>query len=42
MVATLRGIAYALNFWWAGVVYMIADIDITDPDDQAEDAVKLS
>lgn len=34
--ATLRGIRYALNFWWAGVVYMSIGIDITEPEEAAD------
>lgn len=34
--AVFRGIVYALNFWWAGVVYMAAGVDITEPEEAAD------
>jgi hypothetical protein len=33
--AVMSGIAYAANFWWAGVVYMVTGIDITDPAEES-------
>lgn len=34
--AVMSGIAYAANFWWAGVAYMVTGIDITDPEERAD------
>jgi hypothetical protein len=34
--AVMNGVAWAANFWWAGVVYMVAGIDITDPEEPAD------
>lgn len=29
--AVISGISTAAHYWWAGVIYMAAGVDITDP-----------
>ncbi|SDK44006.1 hypothetical protein [Bradyrhizobium ottawaense] len=32
--AVMNGISTVANYWWAGVIYMAAGIDITEPHEE--------